>query len=84
MLIFTNHAQHRMTLRQIERAWIEATIDQPERTEPDPHDPALTRVWRRIPERGGRVLRVVFRRSEGDIVVVSTVFDRGARRRWLP
>jgi hypothetical protein len=83
VLIFTTHAQGRMTLRQIEHAWVEAVIDQPERSEPDPHDPALTRAWRRIPERGGRVLRVVFRRSGGDIVVVSTVFDRGARR-WLP
>jgi Domain of unknown function (DUF4258) len=83
VLIFTTHALGRMTLRQIEYAWVEATIDQPEHSEPDPHDPALTRAWRRIPEHGGRVLRVVFRRSGGDIVVVSTVFDRGARR-WLP
>ena len=83
MLIFTDHAQRRMAQRQIERAWIAATIDPPERSEPEPRDPALTRTWRRIPERGCRVLRVVFRRSGGDIVVVSTVFDRGARR-WLP
>jgi hypothetical protein len=83
MLIFTDHAQRRMAQRQIERAWIEATINQPERSEPEPRDPTLTRAWRRIPERGGRILRVVFRRSGGDIVVVSTVFDRGARR-WLP
>lgn len=84
MLIFTAHAQHRMTMRQIERAWIQATIDQPERSEPDPRDRTLTRAWRRIPERGNRVLRVVFRRSGDDIVVVSCVFDRGARRRWQP
>jgi hypothetical protein len=50
----------------------------------DPHDPTLSRAWRRIPKRGGRVLRVVFRPAEeADIVVVTVFFDRGARR-WLP
>jgi hypothetical protein len=44
---------------------------------------SLTRVWRRIPERGGRALRVVFRPAGADIVVVTAFFDRGARR-WLP
>jgi hypothetical protein len=33
-----------MALRQIERAWVEATINQPEHSEPDPHDPALTQM----------------------------------------
>jgi hypothetical protein len=83
MLIYTGHARYRMTVRQITEAWVEATLDRPERSEPDPRDRALTRAWRRIPERGGRVLRVVFRRDGDDIVVVSCVFDRGARR-WLP
>ena len=72
-----------MTLRAIVESWVEATIEQPECKEPDPHDSALTRAWRRIPEHGGRVLRVVFRHGGSDIVVVSAVFDRGARR-WLP
>jgi hypothetical protein len=47
MLIFTDHARDRMTVRQIDHARVEATVDQPERSEPDPHDPALTRAWRR-------------------------------------
>jgi hypothetical protein len=76
-------ARRRMTLRAIDIVWVEATIRQPVRTAPDPSDTALTRAWRRIPERGGRALRVVFRRAGSDIVVVSVVFDRGARR-WLP
>ena len=83
VLILTTHARERLTQHAIDIAWVEATVRQPERTAADPHDPALTRAWRRIPERGGRVLRVVFRQAGGDIVVVTTVFDRGARR-WLP
>jgi hypothetical protein len=72
-----------MSVRAIDIVWVEAVITQPDWAEPDPVDPALTRAWGRIPERGGRALRVVFRPSGGDIVVVSVVFDRGARR-WLP
>jgi hypothetical protein len=83
MLILTAHARRRMMLRAIDIAWIEATVRHPERTAPDPNDAALTRAWRRIAERGGRVLRVVYRQAGGDIVIVSVVFDRGARR-WLP
>jgi hypothetical protein len=83
LVILTTHARLRMSVRAIDIAWVEAVIRQPERSSPDPNDPALTRAWRRIPERGGRALRVVFRQAGGDIVVVSVVFDRGARR-WLP
>ena len=63
MLILTDHAQRRMAQRKIPIAWVAATIMQPERLEPDP-DPALTRAWRRIPEQGGRALRVVFARAD--------------------
>jgi Domain of unknown function (DUF4258) len=84
VLILTAHARRRMTLRAIDIAWIEATVRQPEHTTPDPNDTTLTRAWRRIPERGGRVLRVVYRHAGADIVVVSVVFDRGARRWLLP
>ena len=82
-LIFTAHARLRMGVRAIDVTWIEDVIRQPARIMPDPNDPSLTRAWRRIPERGGRALRVVYRQAGGDIVVVSVVFDRGARR-WLP
>ncbi|MBO0738443.1 MAG: DUF4258 domain-containing protein [Alphaproteobacteria bacterium] len=82
-LILTAHARFRMAQHAINGAWVEAAVRQPERTALDPQNPALTRAWRRIPERGGRVLRVVFRPSGSDIVVVTVVFDRGARR-WLP
>jgi hypothetical protein len=82
-LILTAHARQRMSLRAIDIAWVEAVITQPDWAAADPVDPALTRAWRRIPERGGRSLRVVFRPRGGDIVVVTVVFDRGARR-WVP
>ncbi|MGH7048821.1 MAG: DUF4258 domain-containing protein [Stellaceae bacterium] len=83
MLILTTHVRQNIARDHLDLAWIEATIDRPQHTDRDPKDAILTRAWRRIPERGGRALRVVFRPAGADIVVVTAFFDRGARR-WLP
>ena len=83
MLILTKHAQQNIVRDHLDLAWIEAAITRPQHTDRDPKDATLTRVSRRISERGGRALRVVFRPSGADIVVVTAFFDRGARR-WLP
>jgi hypothetical protein len=66
--------------RDIERAWLEVTVAQPERTEMDPLRPGTIRAFRTIPERGGRVLRVVYVLSDDTIRVVTAFFDRGQRR----
>jgi hypothetical protein len=83
VLILTRHARDNIVRDAIDPAWIETTVRHPTALMVDPHDPTLSRAWRRIPERGGRVLRVVFRPAGADIVVVTVFFDRGARR-WLP
>jgi hypothetical protein len=83
VLILTRHARDNIVRDAIDPAWIETTVRQPTALMVDPHDPTLSRAWRRIPERGGRVLRVVFRPAGADTVVVTVFFDRGARR-WLP
>jgi len=83
VLILTRHARDNVVRDAIHPAWIETTVRQPTALMLDPHDPTLTRAWRRIPERGGRVLQVVFRPAGANIVVVTVFFDRGARR-WLP
>ena len=83
MLILTTHAQQKVARFRLDMAWIAAAITGPQHTDRDPDDATLTRAWRRIPERGGRVWRVVFRLAGVDIVVVTAFFDRGARR-WLP
>ena len=83
MLILTKHAAQNIARDRLDLAWIEATVTRPQHTDRDPNDATLARAWRRIPERGGRALRVVFRSAGADIVVVTVFFDRGARR-WLP
>jgi hypothetical protein len=68
----------------IKHPWVEAVINQPEFSKPDPIDPRLTLAWRRIPELGGRFVRVVYYSIAPDVVVVTTFPDRGASRRWRP
>ena len=64
-----------MAERGIDRAWIEAAIAQPDRTEPDPW-PGRTRSYRAIPELGGRVPPAVRRPAGADIMVITAHFDR--------
>jgi len=81
-LILTQHARQSMARYGLDPAWIEPTIRRPDHHDKDPRT-GLDRAWRRIPERGGRALRVVYRPDGADIVVVTAFFDRGATR-WLP
>lgn len=78
-LKLTTHAAQMMEERGIRPEWVAATVNYPANTMADPHDPALTRSFRAIPEADGRVLRVVHRPADDDIVVVTAHFDRGAR-----
>jgi Domain of unknown function (DUF4258) len=61
MLILTRHAQQNVARDRLDLARIEATITRPQYADREPKDATLTRAWRSIPERGGRLLRVVFR-----------------------
>jgi hypothetical protein len=68
-----------MEERGIHMAWVEAAVAYPAKSAPDPRDPSLTRSFRKIPEAGDRVVRVVHRTFGADIVVVTAHFDRGAK-----
>ena len=79
--VYGPHAADMLAERNIDPLWVERTVLGPENIEPDPKHPARTRAFRAIPERDGRVLRVVYERT-GDTVRIITVFlDRGRRRR---
>jgi hypothetical protein len=67
--------------RQLERSWVLATLKAPEAVEQDPIRPGVMRAFRRIPERGGRIMRVAYV-DAGDSIRILTVFlDRRRRRR---
>jgi hypothetical protein len=76
-IVFTRHADEMVTERRLRRDWIEATIKSPESVEPDPNRPHLRRAYRRIPERGGLWLRVVYEITDFGARVITAFFDRG-------
>jgi Domain of unknown function (DUF4258) len=78
MIRLTEHAERELRRRAIVFEWIEAVVASPDRAEPDPRDPALTRLFKAIPDFGHRVLRVVYRPDGDDILVITAHFDRGA------
>jgi hypothetical protein len=68
-----------MSERDITTEWLERTLDSPALRESDPSDPNLERRYLSIPERDGRVLRVVIDANVVPVRVVSVFFDRGKR-----
>lgn len=77
---YSDHARTALEEREIAQEWVERTILNPEQTEPDPVHPDRMRVFRSIPERDGRVLRVVYVPSVLGCRVITVFFDRGRRR----
>lgn len=78
-LRFSAHILEVTEERGIAAEWVERTLVAPEWTEADAADVTLRRALLALPERGGRVLRVVYRDGE-TFFAVTAFFDRGARR----
>jgi hypothetical protein len=73
---FTKHAAKALAEREIAVEWMERTLTEPELRMPDPDDAAVERRYRRIPEFGGRVLRVAINTTVEPNRIVSVFFDR--------
>ncbi len=64
-LTFTSHGLRALAERNIQRAWVEMTIFNPDWTTPDPR-PGRIRAFRTIADARGKILRVVYRvRAKG-------------------
>jgi len=72
----TQHARKVLEERGIQVEWMERTLSNPECVLPDLGDPEVERLFRRIPEFGGRVLRVAVNTAVAPNRVVSVFFDR--------
>jgi Domain of unknown function (DUF4258) len=72
----TKHAQKALAEREIPVEWLELTLAAPELVLADPDDATVERRFRRIPEFGGRVLRVAVNTTVEPNRVVSVFFDR--------
>ena len=79
MIRFTAHALEALQRRAIDVEWVEQTLRDPQRRETDPTDLGVMRSFRAFSEADGRVLRVVHRSEQEDVVVITAFFDRGAK-----
>jgi hypothetical protein len=75
----SQHALIRLQERTIESAWLEQAITQPDKTEPDPDDPALEHRLAAIAERSYRVLRVVCDPRATPLKIITVHFDRSVK-----
>jgi hypothetical protein len=71
----TEHALKRCRKRKIREEWIADTLSHPARTENDFDDPTLVHALRAIPEKGFRVLRVIYNETVDPMTVVTVYFD---------
>jgi hypothetical protein len=72
----TQHARTVLEARGIPTEWLKRALREPALTAPDPTDATLERRYRKIPEHGDRVLRVVVNVTVVPVRVVSVYFDR--------
>ena len=79
-LVFTQHANDAIAERELDLAWIEAAVRNPDWTALDPKRPAIERRFRMIPQHGSRVLRVACYETDVEIRIVTVFFDRDARK----
>ena len=81
MLICSAHGLRMLLERDIEQDWVRRAVDEPDIIEPDPNHPDRTRVFRVLPERDGRCLRVVYVRQEHHVRLITLFLVRGLRRK---
>jgi uncharacterized protein YuzE len=79
-LVLTGHLWVRLAERWIPLIGLKRVAGSPNWTEPDPHDPGVTRAFGRIKEAGGKILRVAYADGpDGDTLsrAISTTSRRG-------
>lgn len=77
---YTHHAETVLIERNLIKDWVERTVYQPEWRTKDPSDVHIERRFRAVPERQGRILRVICVENSVEIRIISVFLDRRARR----
>ena len=77
---YTLHAETVLIERDLAKEWVERTVYQPEWRTSEPRDSSAERRFRTLPERHGRILRVICVESTTEIRIISVFLDRRARR----
>ncbi len=76
----TAHAAQMARERCIDQSWILLALLNPAMILPDPRDKVLIHKFRRIPDYGGRVLRIVIDSTQIPPRVITLFFDSKASR----
>ncbi len=79
--VLSRHALAMVVERDIDISWIERALRHPERVEADSRDRELRHALAPIPERDGRVLRVVYNETTVPWRIVTAYFDRTQRNK---
>ncbi len=81
VVLFTAHAETALSERRLPRLVVELAARTPDWTRPDPRDPRLEHRFRKLPDYGDRVIRVVCMEDALEIRIVTAFLDRRARKR---
>ena len=74
-LYFNPTCKKRCIKRKITNTWIQSALDHPLRLETDPEDSSLIHALRPVPEKGFRVLRVIYNGTTDPVAVVTAYFE---------
>ena len=77
-LAYAVHARDMLKERAIPDSWVARAVESPLRTEN--HNDGTTHYRSEVPERSGRILRVVMNTEASPPIVVTDFFDRRLRR----
>jgi hypothetical protein len=77
--ILTDHAYKRCLRRGIKEAWIREALENPETIEQDAYDSDLVHALWPVPEKGFRVLRVIYNEIVHPVAVVTAFFGSRAK-----
>ena len=75
----TKHAQHVLQEREIPIEFMESVLQNPQLSIPDENDPELEHLLAKIPEFGGRVLRIIVNKKVDPDRIVTVYYDRKMR-----
>jgi hypothetical protein len=79
--VLTDHARKRCARRGIEEAWIREALENPAAVERDINDSDLVHAFWPVPEKGFRILRVIYNETVHPVAVVTAFFDSKAKAR---
>ena len=78
-VVLTTHARNMLVERDIDEGWVWATIRESDGSETGPD--GNLHLWRAVPEREGRLLRVILNASATPQRIVTVFFDRRLGRK---